>query len=73
KGVRIDQYYTIDMGNSYQGGKGDDVIYDTYHSDTIIYNLGDGHDTLNMANVDELITTSEVSKRRDVLQFGEGI
>ncbi|TBT51245.1 calcium-binding protein [Vibrio parahaemolyticus] len=73
RGVRIDQYYTIDMGNSYQGGKGDDVIYDTYHSDTIIYNLGDGHDTLNMANVDELITTSEVSKRRDVLQFGEGI
>ncbi|ENH6781997.1 hypothetical protein ABWE86_004698, partial [Vibrio parahaemolyticus] len=28
---------------------------------------------LSMANVDELITTSEVSKRRDILQFGEGI
>ncbi|MGD1527000.1 hypothetical protein ACP6H6_28515, partial [Vibrio harveyi] len=44
-----DRYnYKTDTGNVYEGGKGDDVINDTYHSDTIIYNLGDGHDTLNL-------------------------
>ena len=67
-------YYKKDTGSTFEGGKGDDIIHDTNHSDTIIYNLGDGHDTLNLSSLRENYwNNEEYSQSRDVIQFGEGI
>ena len=63
-----------EMGNIYNGGEGNDTINDTYHSDTIIYNLGDGHDKLNLiVRSEEPESSNSVSRGRDVVQFGSEI
>ena len=67
-------FHFEDMGNTYEGGKGDDIINDTAHSDTIVYNLGDGHDTLNLSNYKENQWNNEnYSQAHDIVKFGEGI
>tara|TARA_Y100000588_G_scaffold153442_1_gene167590 strand:- start:49882 stop:53391 length:3510 start_codon:yes stop_codon:yes gene_type:complete len=63
----------IDNGDIIIGGKGDDRIYDTLHSDTIIYNLGDGHDEITLSSVEENLSGDGRSFRQDKLVFGEGI
>ena len=63
----------VDSGDTIEGGKGDDIIEDTYNSDIIIYNLGDGHDSVRLHHGEENTSNNGKSLSYDVLQFGEGI
>ncbi|GIZ10841.1 hypothetical protein NCCP436_02570 [Pseudomonas sp. NCCP-436] len=51
--------------NLFVGDTGDDTLYGSNHSDTYLFNLGDG--------VDTIIETGSNSGAVDVLHFGEGI
>ncbi|MGP0174859.1 calcium-binding protein, partial [Pseudomonas sp. NCHU5208] len=51
--------------NLFAGGTGDDALYGSYFSDTYLFNLGDG--------VDTIYETSGGYTHTDVLRFGEGV
>lgn len=51
-----------------EGGKGDDILMGGGGSDTYIYNLGDGEDTIK-----EWASPTQVTNGTDVLLFGPGI
>src|SRR5690606_27751337 len=51
--------------NIFVGGTGDDTLYGSYYSDTYVFNLGDGTDTI--------YESANGSTHTDVLRFGEGI
>ena len=65
-------YKDTESGNTYIGGEGDDIIYETYHADTIIYNLGDGNDVIHTTYV-SAFESGLIPRRQDNLVFGEGI
>lgn len=56
--------YSTRTANTYIGGSGDDQIRDTKGDDTIIYNTGDGNDTINMGysvDNDKIVFSSDIS------------
>ncbi|MFH7043510.1 calcium-binding protein [Paucibacter sp. JuS9] len=59
------------VGNTYQGGTGDDVLNGTAMSDLYLFKLGDGNDTLNEHAVPA--GYNQPAGQVDVLRFGEGI
>ena len=63
-----------DPGNVFSGGEGGDEIWTTAGSDTILFSLGDGADTIESARAasgaDQL---AELRNGHDTLKFGIGI
>jgi Ca2+-binding RTX toxin-like protein len=56
--------YSTRTANTYIGGSGNDTIRDTKGDDTIIYNTGDGNDTINMGysvDNDKIVFSSDIS------------
>jgi len=53
------------FNNILVGGKGDDMLYGSHYSDTYLFNLGDGKDSI--------IETYNYSGAIDTLRFGKGI
>ncbi|MNE77157.1 hypothetical protein D3C80_1734500 [compost metagenome] len=56
---------TAARDNLFVGGEGDDTLSGSYYSDTYVFNLGDGVDTLH--------ETSVGYSHTDVLRFGNDI
>jgi Ca2+-binding RTX toxin-like protein len=56
---------TSASNNLFVGGTGNDSLYGSYNSDTYVFNLGDG--------VDSIVETGSYTGAVDVLDFGEGI
>ncbi|MDE2400198.1 MAG: hypothetical protein KGL90_00845 [Burkholderiales bacterium] len=61
-------FYDPLAGNTYQGGAGNDTLRGTVRSDIYLFNLGDGQDTIQEAEV-----TGQPAGQVDVLRFGAGI
>lgn len=61
-------FFSPGAGNTYQGGTGNDTLNGTALADLYLFNLGDGADVINEANV-----TGQPSGQIDKLRFGPGI
>lgn len=61
-----DEFITI-----LRGGKGNDIIYGSYHNDVYEFNLGDGHDTIVERKPADLY--SNIYASYDAIRFGKGI
>lgn len=67
-GVSGSTFIAGSVGNHYEGGTGNDTLRGTVMSDTYVFNLGDGADTLT-----ELENAGAPAGQVDVLQFGLAI
>ncbi|MCP5409448.1 MAG: hypothetical protein H6963_09160 [Chromatiaceae bacterium] len=72
--VRITGTFWEEPGNIYSGGKGSDELWTTAGSDTILFGLGDGRDSVeSIYSVTEADQMTELLNGHDTLRFGSGI
>jgi len=69
-----DQLYGDILADQMVGGKGDDLLSGGGGGDTYVFNVGDGHDTINDSDTSFLGSGFlTIDGNPDVLQLGEGI
>lgn len=61
-------YQDPGAGNVYVGGRSNDLLRGTSRADLYLFDLGDGHDT-----IEEIEVTGQPVGQEDILRFGEGI
>ncbi|AUN95863.1 hypothetical protein C0099_13545 [Pseudazoarcus pumilus] len=61
-------YQDPGAGNVYEGGTGNDTLRGTSRADLYLFNLGDGHDT-----IEEIEVTGQPNGQEDILRFGPNI